>query len=71
MKHVMIKVEGMKCGGCENRIEKSLSNMEGIKEVKANHEKGTVEVILSEKLNVNALKERIEMLGFSVIGEEI
>ncbi len=71
MKNIVIKVEGMKCSGCENRIEKSLLNLEGIKKVSANYENGTVMVELSEHINSNMIKERLEILGFSVIGEEL
>ena len=61
MKNIVIKVEGMKCSGCENGIEK----------VSANYENGTVMVELSEHINSNMIKERLEILGFSVIGEEL
>lgn len=71
MKNIIIKVEGMKCSGCENRIEKSLLNLDGIEKVNANYEKGIVEVTLKEQINSNILKERLEILGFSVIGEEL
>jgi len=71
MKNIVIKVEGMKCNGCENRIEKSLLNLEGIEKVSANYENGTVMVELSEHINSNMIKERLEILGFSVIGEEL
>lgn len=71
MKNIIIKVEGMKCSGCENRIEKSLLNLDGIEKVNANHEKGIVEITLKEQINSNILKERLEILGFSVIGEEL
>lgn len=61
----------MKCSGCESRIEKSLLNLDGIEKVSANHEKGIVEVTLKDQINSNILKERLEILGFSVIGEEL
>ncbi len=71
MKNIVIKVEGMKCSGCENRIEKSLSSLEGIEKVKASHENGIVEATLLDNINSNMVKEKIEVLGFSVIGEEL
>ena len=51
MKDIIIKVEGMKCSGCENRITKALLNLEGIKEVSDNHEKVTVKVTLIDQIN--------------------
>ncbi|MCI9234225.1 MAG: heavy-metal-associated domain-containing protein [Bacilli bacterium] len=71
MKNIVIKVEGMKCSGCENRIEKSLLNLEGIKKVSASYENGTVMVELSKHINSNMIKERLEILGFPVIGEKL
>lgn len=71
MKNIIIKVEGMKCSGCESRIEKVISNLKEVKSVKANYEKGTVEVTLLEDYHSNIIKEKIETLGFSVIGEEL
>ena len=71
MKHIIIKVEGMKCSGCENRIVNTLKNLEGVENVSASNEKGTVDITLVETMNSNILKEKIENLGFSVIGEEV
>ena len=71
MKNIIIKVEGMKCSGCENRIMNVLKSIDGVKTVSANHEKGTVEITLLKEINSNILKEKIETLGFSVVGEEV
>ncbi len=37
MKETTIKVKGMVCNGCENRVKNALKNIEGIEEVVANH----------------------------------
>ena len=37
MEKVIVKVKGMSCTGCENRIKNALSDIEGIKKVDANH----------------------------------
>ena len=37
MKEINLKVEGMMCTGCENRIQNAVKNMNGIKSVKADH----------------------------------
>lgn len=65
MKETIIKVQGMACGGCENRIQNALKNIEGIEKVVANHKEGTVTVIANETL-INDIKEKIEDLGFEV-----
>lgn len=66
MKETIIKVQGMACKGCENRIQNALSNMEGIEKVVANHKEGTVTVTANETL-INDIKEKIEDLGFIVL----
>lgn len=71
MKNIIIKVDGMKCSGCENRIEKSLLTLDGVEKVSANHENGIVEVSLKKQTNSNIIKEKLEILGFSVIGEKL
>lgn len=66
MKEVILKVQGMACEGCENRIQNALKNMEGIEKVVANHKEGTVTVAANETL-INDIKEKIEVLGFIVL----
>lgn len=65
MKKIIIKVEGMHCEGCENRIKNSLIEIEGVKDVNANHNTGEV-TIDEENTNIDELKEQIEDLGFKV-----
>ncbi len=68
MKKITIKVNGMHCTGCENRIEKSLLSMKEVSEVKANHERGTVEITMEESA-INQVKERLSNIGFPVCEE--
>ena len=66
MKEVVIKVEGMMCSGCENRVQNALKEIEGVENVVANHEEGTVKVTLASDVDVTVLNETIEDLGFDV-----
>lgn len=66
MKETVLRVEGMACGGCENRIQNAIKNMEGIEEVVANHKEGTVTIVAKE-MDINVIKEKIEDLGFNVL----
>ena len=66
MKELELKVEGMVCGGCEKRVVNSLSTLEGVNEVSANHQTGTVLVKMTEDIDTEVLKEKIEDLGFEV-----
>jgi len=67
MEEIIIKVKGMMCGGCENRIKNSLSMLENIESVEANHSSGTVKIISKEKINIKEITEKINDLGFEVI----
>ena len=63
---VTFKVEGIMCGGCENRIKNALSEMEDVIAVAASHETKTV-IVTTTKEITNILKDKIETLGFDVI----
>lgn len=66
MKETIINVEGMVCGGCENRVKNALLTIEGIESVEASHETGIVKVISKEKIPEDIMKEKIEDIGFKV-----
>ena len=38
MEEIILKVEGMHCSGCENRVKSALSQIDGIESVEASHE---------------------------------
>lgn len=67
MREMYLKVEGMMCEGCENRIKNSLKNLEGIEEVIANHNENSVKVTLKEDIDESNIKKIIEELGFEII----
>ena len=66
MKEINLKVEGMMCTGCENRIQNAVKNMNGIKSVKADHTTGTVKIEAEDGIEESKLKEKIENIGFDV-----
>lgn len=66
MKETIIKVEGMVCGGCENRVQNALKTIEGVEEVVANHETGIVKVTAKDEVDEKVMKEKIEDIGFEV-----
>lgn len=66
MEEIKLNVNGMVCGGCEKRVVNSLSTIDGIKEVIANHTNGTVIIKANKNINMDIVKERIEDLGFDV-----
>lgn len=66
MKEIIIKVEGMVCSGCENRVQNAIKTIEGIEKVVASHEKGIVTITAKEEVSENVIKEKIEDIGFDV-----
>lgn len=69
MKETIIKVSGMECSGCENRIKNALSAIEGIETVDANHETGIVTIKTNDEISQETLEETIDNLGFDIIKE--
>ena len=70
MKETTIKVNGMVCGGCENRVQNALKTIQGVEEVKADHEKGIVTVTAKEEITRNMMEEKIEDIGFEIVKED-
>lgn len=69
MKETIIRVNGMVCEGCENRVKNSLSTVDGIESVEANHKTGIVKVMLKDANLQSIIEEKIEDIGFEVIKE--
>lgn len=70
MKETKIKVNGMVCEGCENRVKNALSTIDGIESVVANHKTGIVTVMSSKEIERSALEEKINDLGFETVRED-
>lgn len=66
MKETIFKVEGMVCTGCENRVINALKTIDGIENVVASHEDGTVKVTSKDEVLESVMKEKIEDIGFEV-----
>lgn len=66
MEKLEIKVKGMMCEGCENRIKNALFTIDGVEKVEANHKTGLVKVEISKELEINTLKNKIDDIGFEV-----
>ncbi len=69
MKEIIIKVQGMVCNGCENRVQNALKNIDGVENVVADHITGTVTITSNNEISENVLEEKIEDLGFEVVKE--
>lgn len=69
MKETKIKVNGMMCQGCENRVKNALMTVEGIEKVEADYTTGMVLVISNDNVDIKMMEEKIDDIGFEVIKE--
>ena len=67
MKKVVLKVKGMVCTGCENRVTNTLMNIKGVTKVKADYKKKLVTISLKEDIAENILEDAIQNLGYEIV----
>lgn len=67
MKNIELKVLGMSCEGCEKRIERRISSLEEVLEVHASYKENKVIIILKDDVEIEQIKDIIDMLGFEVV----
>ena len=69
MKELKLKIDGMVCGGCENRVKSALALIDGVESVDANHNTGIVTITSKEDIDVSKIKEKIIDIGFEIVEE--
>lgn len=62
-----IKISGMMCAHCEQRVHAALSAIKSVQYATAKSDTGIAQVELSEEVPDTVLTEAIEDLGFEVI----
>lgn len=67
MNEINLKVKGMMCSGCENRVKNALKDIEGIDKVNADHTTGIVSVSCDNKVDKKIIEETIEDIGYEII----
>ena len=69
--NVTLKVEGMTCTGCEQRLGTALLRLEGVSEAKADHHTGELNIRYDpETTDREALEERVVTAGYEVADTE-
>jgi copper chaperone len=64
---LLLTVTGMTCGGCENAVKRTLTQMAGVREVTASHRDNRVQVTFEEgRMTPLAIRQAIEGLGYAV-----
>ena len=69
-KKVAYQVEGMTCSGCERTVQKVITNLDGVKDAKADLKTSTVSVEYDpEKVNIDQIKSVVNNVGYRFVGE--
>jgi copper chaperone CopZ len=64
---VVLNVNGMTCGGCENKVKSALIECAGVKDAKVSYKDGKAVVEVEKgKANKEKLIEAVEKVGFAV-----
>jgi copper chaperone len=67
MEQITLQVKGIHCEGCEQRIEKMLTRLEGVRSCSADHRSGEVQVVFERSRTPEAaVRSRITQAGFEI-----
>lgn len=64
-----VKIQNLKCGGCEATILSELSKLNNIKNVSVNIEDSTVSLEHETESELNTIKSKLSKLGYPTIDE--
>ncbi|MCM3763035.1 heavy metal translocating P-type ATPase [Alkalihalobacillus oceani] len=68
---ISLKVSGMTCAACANKIEKGLSKIDGVQEANVNFALESTKIKYDpSQTNTQAFEDKIEKLGYKVIHEK-
>lgn len=65
-----VHIEGMMCEHCENRIQKAIGSLDGVEDVRADHEKGIARVAFSKPVDEAAVKKAVEDNDYTFVSVE-
>ena len=68
--HIELQVSGMMCEHCEASVEKALKQVEGVTEVNADHNTGTVKVTMNREIPEELLNQAVIDAGYEIKKEE-
>ncbi|MBD8006694.1 copper ion binding protein [Bacillus norwichensis] len=70
MKQVTLKVQGMSCGSCVNKIEGNVGKLSGVESVKVLLSEGEVDVTFNgNTVDLSVIKGAIKDSGYEVMEE--
>lgn len=67
MENIELRIEGMHCTGCSARLQKVLSNLEGVSNAEVSFEKGMANIEFNKEIiTLDEIKNAIVDSGFEV-----
>ena len=60
----IIKVEGMSCNHCADKVTKALESLDDIRKVKVNLKNNSVTILSDKELNIKVVESTINSLGY-------
>ena len=67
MENIILKINGMKCTGCSQRVEKALKNTDGITDASVNLETRKANISYNKnKISIDEICDTITDVGFEV-----
>lgn len=67
MENIELRIEGMHCTGCSARLQKVLSNLDGVSNAEVSFEKGMANIEFNKEIiTVDEIKNAIVDSGFEV-----
>jgi copper chaperone len=67
MERKTISVAGMSCSGCEQNVENSLTTLDGVNRVEADHESETVEVVAEDEVSEDDIANAVRNAGYELV----
>lgn len=63
----ILKIEGMSCGHCENRVKSALTSVEGLELIRVSASEDLAEINVADEEMLTAAIDAIEDAGYDVI----
>jgi len=68
MEHLELRVNGMTCTGCEQRIERALAQVDGVVRSNADQRAAQVRIVFDPaRTSAEAVQARIKHAGYEVV----
>jgi len=66
MEQIVLQVDGMTCTACENRIQRALGKLEGVRQARADHRANEVRVVFDPAETPEEVRACITQAGYEV-----